>query len=100
MGVTRHCPSQWQRGLMELSMVGTFWRVCVALVLLSAVRSLAAAQALPQAGSRTPQTAPQTWTWEQVKERLELNNPTLLADQLSIDEAGAREITGLLRPNR
>jgi cobalt-zinc-cadmium efflux system outer membrane protein len=84
---------------MELSMVRTFWRVCVAVVLSSAVGGLAVAQEPPHAGPRTPQTAPQAWTWEQVKERLELNNPTLLADQLSIDESRAQEITAFLRPN-
>jgi outer membrane protein, heavy metal efflux system len=41
----------------------------------------------------------QTWTWEQVKDRFEQNNPTLLADKLNIDESKAQEITAFLRPN-
>ena len=41
----------------------------------------------------------QTLTWEQVRLRFEQNNPTLLADQLSIDESRAEEITAFLRPN-
>src|SRR3974390_3181050 len=43
--------------------------------------------------------APQALTWERVRERFELNNPTLLADKLSIDESKAQEITAFLRPN-
>jgi cobalt-zinc-cadmium efflux system outer membrane protein len=34
-----------------------------------------------------------------VKDRFELNNPTLLADKLNIDESKAQEITAFLRPN-
>jgi cobalt-zinc-cadmium efflux system outer membrane protein len=46
------------------------------------------------------QSQPQrTWNWEQVKDRFELNNPTLLADKLNIDESKAQEITAFLRPN-
>ncbi len=56
---------------------------------------LAIAQAVPQ----TPQSPPQAWTWEQVKDRFELNNPTLLADKLNVDETRAQEITAFLRPN-
>src|SRR5258708_2307379 len=40
-----------------------------------------------------------TWSWEQVKDRFELNNPTLLADKLNIVESKAQEITAFLRPN-
>jgi cobalt-zinc-cadmium efflux system outer membrane protein len=43
--------------------------------------------------------AQQALTWEQVRERFEANNPTLLADKLSIDESKAQEITAYLRPN-
>ena len=38
-------------------------------------------------------------TWEQVRERFETNNPTLLAGRLNIDESRAEEITAYLRPN-
>src|SRR5580704_16578263 len=38
-------------------------------------------------------------TWEQVRNRFEANNPTLLADKLNIDESRAQEITAYLRPN-
>jgi len=44
-------------------------------------------------------SAQQTLTWEQVRLRFEQNNPTLLADQLSINESKAQEITAFLRPN-
>src|SRR5580704_7162876 len=57
--------------------------------------AVAAAQTAPQAA----QSPPQPWTWEQVKDRFELNNPTLLADKLNVDESKAQEITAFLRPN-
>jgi len=38
-------------------------------------------------------------TWEQVRERFERQNPTLVADKLNIDESKAQEITAYLRPN-
>src|ERR1700723_3614273 len=73
----------------------TLWRGYGVLAVLGAAVGLAAPQAAPPA--RPP--ASQVWKWEQVKDRLELNNPTLLADKLSIDEAKAQEITAFLRPN-
>jgi cobalt-zinc-cadmium efflux system outer membrane protein len=38
-------------------------------------------------------------TWEQVKQRFSVANPTLMAGQSSIDESKAQEITAYLRPN-
>lgn len=38
-------------------------------------------------------------TWEQVRQRFEQHNPTLLAGKLTIDESKAQEITAFLRPN-
>jgi len=43
--------------------------------------------------------AQQALTWEQVRQRFELSNPTLLADALNINESKAQEITAFLRPN-
>ena len=43
--------------------------------------------------------AQRTLTWEQIVQRFELNNPSLLAGRLTIDEAKADEITAFLRPN-
>jgi len=43
--------------------------------------------------------AQQALTWEQVRDRFEASNPTLLADKLNIDESKAEEITAFLRPN-
>jgi len=57
---------------------------------------LGSAQAVPQTPPAPP---PRAWTWEQVKDRLELNNPTLLAGKLNISELQAEEITAHLRPN-
>jgi len=57
---------------------------------------LTAANMAAQQASLPPH---QAWTWEQVKDQLELSNPTLLADKLNIDESKAQEITAFLRPN-
>ena len=43
--------------------------------------------------------APSPMTWEQVRQRFQQNNPTLLAGELNIDESKAQEITAYLRPN-
>jgi cobalt-zinc-cadmium efflux system outer membrane protein len=71
-----------------------FYRSCGGLLMLGA--GLAAAQAPAPAPN---QARPQSWTWDQVKDRLELNNPTLLAGKLNISEMQADEITAHLRPN-
>src|SRR3984885_12524298 len=81
--------------LVELLMRRTLFRYCGWLMALGA--GFAAAQALPQAAPT--QAPPRAWTWEQVKDRLELNNPTLLAGKLNIGELQAQEITAHLRPN-
>jgi cobalt-zinc-cadmium efflux system outer membrane protein len=47
--------------------------------------------------AQTPAPAP--LSWEQVRQRFEQNNPTLLAGKLGIDESKAQEITAFLRPN-
>src|SRR6202171_3392978 len=49
--------------------------------------------------AQTPAPAPTTLSWEQVRQRFEQNNPTLLAGKLGIDESKALEITAYLRPN-
>ncbi len=59
--------------------------LCCTLVLLSSVGAVA--------------QAPSPMTWDQVRQRFEQNNPTLLADQFNIDESKAMEITAFLRPN-
>ena len=46
-----------------------------------------------------PSAPPQIWTWDQVKDRFEQNNTTLMAAKLNIDELKAQEITAHLRPN-
>lgn len=65
----------------------------LALVVAIGVVSLRA-QSAPQ---RSP--AAQVWTWDQVKQNFELNNTTLMASKLNIDELKAEEITAHLRPN-
>ena len=60
--------------------------LCRALILLTSVGVVA-------------QTTPSPMTWEQVRQRFEQSNPTLLAGKLNIDESKAQEITAFLRPN-
>jgi outer membrane protein, heavy metal efflux system len=72
-------------------------------LLLSLAATLATAQ-MPQpsplqASPQAPAAPVQALTWDQVKDRLELNNPTLLAGKLNISELQAEEITAHLRPN-
>ena len=55
--------------------------------------------AVTAAQQPAPPSAPQIWNWNQVKDRFELNNTTLMAGQLNIDELKAQEITAHLRPN-
>ncbi len=43
--------------------------------------------------------AQQPLTWQDVRDRFEANNPTLLADRVSVDQSKAQEITAYLRPN-
>ncbi len=50
-------------------------------------------------GSCLKAGAQQALTWEQVRNRFEANNPTLLAGQFNISESKAQEITADLRPN-
>jgi len=57
-------------------------------------RAIVAAALLP--GIVRAQT---TLTWEQIKAKFEAANPTLKANQVSIDESKAEEITAFLRPN-
>jgi cobalt-zinc-cadmium efflux system outer membrane protein len=82
-------------------MRGTFWFSCGLVILLGAAAGGAWTQVAPTSQGQMPHQAwtSQAWTWEQVKDRFELNNPTLLADKLNIDESKAQEITAFLRPN-
>jgi cobalt-zinc-cadmium efflux system outer membrane protein len=41
----------------------------------------------------------QTFTWPQVRDKFEMNNTTLIAGRLNIDELKAEEITAFMRPN-
>jgi outer membrane protein, heavy metal efflux system len=70
-------------------------KLCHGLILVAAFSSAASAQ-LP---AQVPPPAPQVWNWDTVKNKFELNNTTLLAGQLNIDELKAEEITADLRPN-
>ncbi len=45
------------------------------------------------------QNTPSAFTWQQIKERFEAVNPTLIAARASIVEARDSEITAFLRPN-
>ena len=69
---------------------GSRWRLILLIALGAASRLIA---------QQTGTASMTLWTWEQVKERFELNNTTLLAGKLNIDELKAQEITANLRPN-
>jgi len=43
--------------------------------------------------------AQQALTWREVREKFEVNNPTLLAGRIGIEESRAQELTAFLRPN-
>jgi len=59
--------------------------------------AITACAQMPTQAASSP--APQVWTWDQVKDRFELSNTTVLAARLNIDELQAQEITAHLRPN-
>src|SRR6266700_7662571 len=42
---------------------------------------------------------PRSFSWQEIRDRFQTNNPTLRAAQIGIDESRAQEITGYLRPN-
>jgi outer membrane protein, heavy metal efflux system len=50
-------------------------------------------------GASVVAQTPAPLTWEQLRQRFEQNNPTLLAGKLNIDESKAQEISAYLRPN-
>jgi cobalt-zinc-cadmium efflux system outer membrane protein len=60
-------------------------RVCLGIVLLPFFVGVATAQ--------------NSYTWEQIKAKFEVANPTLKADASNVDELKAEEITAYLRPN-
>jgi cobalt-zinc-cadmium efflux system outer membrane protein len=64
---------------------------------LAVLGTAAAVQAQQSSTSQTP--VPTIWTWDVVKSNFELNNTTLIAAKLNIDELKAEEITANLRPN-
>ncbi len=66
--------------------------------LLCGATAIGAASLLAQTAPQ-PSSAPEVWTWDTVKDRFELNNITLQASRLNIDELKAQEITANLRPN-
>jgi cobalt-zinc-cadmium efflux system outer membrane protein len=43
--------------------------------------------------------AQKAFTWQEIRDKFEAENPTLRAGQLSVDEAKAQEMTAWLRPN-
>ena len=69
------------------------WRRWLSMAALGSAAVAAAQQPAP------PPSRGQVWNWVTVKEKFELNNTTLLAGKLNIDELKAQEITAHLRPN-
>jgi len=81
------------------------WKLMTRLITVRLVLALADAvslsgQTAPQGTSQAASpTAAQVWNWDTVKDHFELNNTTLQASRLNIDELKAQEITAHLRPN-
>ena len=73
------------------------WKILNAVVIVSLGVAFLDAQGAPLAVQPSADRA--ALTWEQVKDRFEMNNATLLAGKLNIDELKAQEITAHLRPN-
>jgi cobalt-zinc-cadmium efflux system outer membrane protein len=86
---------------MEFFMRSTFLGVALALSALGlqAQTDAPSPSQVPSASQASSQPAPQVWTWDTVKDHFHLNNTTLQANQLNIDELKAEEITAHLRPN-
>jgi cobalt-zinc-cadmium efflux system outer membrane protein len=82
----------WPRPVLRPLQVAD--RACLALRILYPTLALLIA-CLP----RTAHAQGQSFTWQQIRDKFEAANPTLLADKLNIDESRALEITAFLRPN-
>jgi len=64
-----------------------------------ASRVLGTALLLHGLGAVSQTQEERSYTWEQIRDKFEIANPTLLAGKLNIDELKAEEITAHLRPN-
>ncbi len=62
------------------------WRYCIGLLFAIGCRAQTAG-------------TPQVLDWQETQDRFRVNNPTLAAGQVTIDESRADEITAYLRPN-
>jgi outer membrane protein, heavy metal efflux system len=69
------------------------WQCLIGLVALGGAAVAVAQQ------PATPSSTAQVWTWDTVKSNFEIQNTTLMAGRLNIDELKAEEITAFLRPN-
>ena len=49
--------------------------------------------------AQNPPPSPHAYTWQELRDKFEAANPTLLAGKIGIDESKADEITAYLRPN-
>jgi cobalt-zinc-cadmium efflux system outer membrane protein len=66
---------------------------------LRSVKFLILALTIANSFAQSADAQQQSFTWQQIRDKFEATNPTLLADKLNIDESRAQEITAFLRPN-
>jgi len=66
-------------------MQGLKWRLCAGLAMAGIFTTRATAQ--------------QTFSWQELRDRFEMTNPTLQAARIGIQESRTQEITAYLRPN-
>jgi cobalt-zinc-cadmium efflux system outer membrane protein len=69
------------------------------LVSLRSVRLFLMALLIVGSLPKSAQAQQHSSTWQEIRDKFEATNPTLLADKLNIDESKAQEITAYLRPN-
>ncbi len=75
------------------------WMAPAKLAILRSVKRFFLALLIAGSFAKSAHAQQQSLTWQQVRDKFEARNPTLLADKLNIDESKTQEISAFLRPN-